>query len=111
MMTKRKITAGLAAAVLAAGIVAQTSAPANAFVLLPLHPHHHHHHGWGGPLAAGAAGVMIGAALASSASRAPAPAPEYYGLHVRRCMARYRTYDPSTDTFIGYDRRAHYCRL
>ena len=31
--------------------------------------------------------------------------------HVARCEMRYRTYDPGTDTFMGYDGRPHYCRL
>jgi hypothetical protein len=25
------------------------------------------------------------------------------------CMSRFRTYDPSTGTYIGYDGRAHAC--
>ena len=31
--------------------------------------------------------------------------------HVRRCYARYRTYDERSDTFIGYDGYEHRCRL
>ncbi|HUG61247.1 MAG TPA: BA14K family protein [Methylomirabilota bacterium] len=31
--------------------------------------------------------------------------------HVERCHARYRSYDPSTNTFLGYDGRRHACRL
>jgi hypothetical protein len=29
--------------------------------------------------------------------------------HVQYCMSRYRTYDPATDTFIGYDGLHHRC--
>jgi hypothetical protein len=29
--------------------------------------------------------------------------------HVRWCLARYRSYDPATDTFVGYDGRARAC--
>lgn len=109
IVNKRTVTAGLAALVLATGIVAQTSAPANAYIIYP-YPYHHHHNNWGGPLAAGAAGFMLGAAM-SGAAAAPAPAPSYDSLHVRRCMGRYRSYDPGTDTFIGFDGRPHYCNL
>ncbi len=31
--------------------------------------------------------------------------------HVARCEARYRSYDPETDMFLGYDGDYHYCRL
>jgi hypothetical protein len=31
--------------------------------------------------------------------------------HVARCDARYRSYDPASDTFLGYDGERHYCRL
>jgi hypothetical protein len=31
--------------------------------------------------------------------------------HVARCEARYRSYDPDTDMFLGYDGDYHYCRL
>ena len=32
------------------------------------------------------------------------------GSHVRWCMNRYRTYDPRSNTFIGYDGDRHRCR-
>ena len=31
--------------------------------------------------------------------------------HVDRCAARYRSYDPRTDTFLGYDGLRHRCTL
>ena len=31
--------------------------------------------------------------------------------HVRRCLARYRSYDPESDSFMGYDGERHPCRL
>ena len=43
--------------------------------------------------------------------------PRYYRpvrrgySHVEACYARYRSYDARSDTFIGYDGRAHRCRL
>ena len=43
---------------------------------------------------------------------APLPVPRYaYGRsHVRWCLNRYRSYNPRTDTFMGYDGHRHYCR-
>jgi hypothetical protein len=32
-------------------------------------------------------------------------------FHVQRCLDRYRSYDPRSDTFMGYDGRRHYCNL
>lgn len=36
----------------------------------------------------------------------------YYGGddHVQWCLNRYRSYDPRTNTFMGYDGRRHVCR-
>jgi hypothetical protein len=37
----------------------------------------------------------------------------YYGYsnnHVRWCLHRYRSYNPRTDMFLGYDGRYHRCR-
>jgi len=31
--------------------------------------------------------------------------------HVAACDARYRSYDPGSDTYMGYDGHRHYCRL
>ncbi len=31
--------------------------------------------------------------------------------HVRRCQERYRSYDPRTNTYLGYDGYRHPCRL
>jgi hypothetical protein len=40
---------------------------------------------------------------------------EEYGYgdddHVARCEAHYRSYNPETDMFLGYDGEYHYCRL
>lgn len=33
------------------------------------------------------------------------------GSHVAACEARYRSYNPDTDMFRGYDGDWHYCRL
>lgn len=36
---------------------------------------------------------------------------DYGDAHVRRCLNRYRSYNPKTDLFRGYDGRLHRCRL
>jgi hypothetical protein len=68
-----------------------------------------------------AAGAIIGGAIASANRGYYAPAPGYYapppayygpapgyyapppGDAVSYCMQRYRSYNPNTGTFIGYD--------
>ncbi len=41
----------------------------------------------------------------------PVPGPVYGGnRHVRWCLNRYRSYNPRTDTFMGYDGYRHRCR-
>ncbi len=53
--------------------------------------------------------------LAAPAIVAPtivAPAPVYGGggnAHVQWCLNRYRSYNPRTDQFLGYDGQYHYC--
>ena len=78
--------------------------------------------GWGGGAFVGglAAGALIGGALAapyyygSPYYYGPAyPPPAYYapppGDAVAYCMQRYRSYDPASGTFLGYDGLRHPC--
>jgi len=45
------------------------------------------------------------------------PAPVYYGAEpwtpewYRACSIRYRSFDPSSGTFVGYDGRRHFCNI
>jgi hypothetical protein len=61
--------------------------------------------GWGVPL-----GLGLGMALT-----APLYADRYYGYggyagaHLDYCLNRYRSYDPETNTFRGYDGLLHEC--
>lgn len=62
---------------------------------------------------AGIGGFVLGMGIAN-ANRGP----DYYGYqrsswdaHVQRCFARYRSYNPYTDTYFGYDGYEHRCRL
>lgn len=139
MLKKGTVLSGIAAMALAAGVVAQSSSAAVADPYDYYHHHYHHYHhypyyhypryyrhhyyyhdddGVGLAVGAGILGLAIGSALAPRQvyygdGYYPAPPPAYaphYG-HVARCEAHYRTYDPRTDTFVGYDGRLHYCRL
>lgn len=63
--------------------------------------HHHGHYGNGAAILGGlAAGAIIGGAIASS--QAQANATSY-------CAQRYRSYDPGSGTYLGYDGLRHPC--
>jgi hypothetical protein len=64
------------------------------------HRHHRHHHGWGPAIGGLAAGAIIGSAIASSQARADA---------VAYCSQRFRSYDPGSGTYLGYDGLRHPC--
>jgi len=40
----------------------------------------------------------------------PVPAPGYGSRHVRWCLNHYRSYNPRTDRYLGYDGYYHRCR-
>jgi hypothetical protein len=63
-----------------------------------------HHDDFDNPAAAifgFAAGALAAGAAAAIADNS----------HVARCDAEYRSYDPASDTYLGYDGQRHYCRL
>ena len=44
-------------------------------------------------------------------TRRPAPRPRvHHRRHVRWCLNHYRSYNPATNLFLGYDGRYHRCR-
>ena len=62
------------------------------------------------------AGVVVGAATAaivgSAVSRSTSTVVTTGGSsHVERCAARYRSYDPATDTYVTYGGDVRRCRL
>jgi hypothetical protein len=88
--------------------------------------------GWGGPAAGFAAGALLGGALL--APRYYAPGPYYYGPGpyyadpgpyyadpgpdsadpaggdpVAYCMQRFKSYDPRSGTYLGFDGYRHPC--
>lgn len=50
-----------------------------------------------------AAGAIIGGALSQNANAGG------YDANDRYCAQRYRSYDPVSNTFVGYDGRRHFC--
>lgn len=73
------------------------------------HRHHHdgwrygrsRHYGWGPALGGFAAGAAIGGAIANS--RAQALENGSY------CSQRFKSYDPRSGTYLGYDGQRHPC--
>jgi len=61
-----------------------------------------------------AVGAMIGAAAASAPpppAYYPAPAPVYGGGDwLAYCSSKYRSFDPATGTYLGYDGYRHPCQ-
>ncbi|HVW93284.1 MAG TPA: BA14K family protein [Devosia sp.] len=66
---------------------------------------HQHDRGFA-PGAAGLFGAIIGGAIGAAAANSARSSS-----HVRACEARYRSYDPSSDTYLGTDGRRHACTL
>ena len=105
-----KIMAGIAALAIAASSVVGTT-PARAYW-------HHHDGGWAAPLAGFAAGAIIGGALAAQGPYYYGPGPYYYGLSAYAyaaggdtayCAQRFKSYDPASGTYLGYDGYRHPC--
>ncbi|MGB8607518.1 MAG: BA14K family protein [Bradyrhizobium sp.] len=85
--------------------------------------------GWGAPVAGGLiAGAIIGGALAAPYGPGYYPGPGYYGGPgygpppgvayrpppvegdgVAYCMQRFKSYDPNSGTYLGYDGNRHPC--
>jgi hypothetical protein len=92
---------------------------------------HRHHHGHGDALAAGifgfAAGAILSSAFAPRYYYQPAPVyaapppvygptPAYYAPQpwtsqwYSYCSSRYRSFDPQTGYFVGYDGSYYFCQ-
>ena len=78
---------------------------------------YHHHRGYGGGAAFGgfAAGAILGGVLAAHRpyyDYGPSYyAPGYYGGGDQDayCFSRFKSYDPASGTYLGYDGRRHAC--
>jgi hypothetical protein len=118
----RTVVASLGAVLLIASTTASNAAPlspaaisdAGAGVINAQWRGHHRHHGWRGnhwryrrhygwgPAIGGlAAGAIIGGAIANSNARA--------NESVAYCMNRFKSYDPASGTYLGYDGNRHPC--
>ncbi|WP_375461468.1 BA14K family protein [uncultured Enterovirga sp.] len=56
-----------------------------------------------------ATGAILGGALAAQA--APPPPMAYSGNAVAYCSQKYRSFDPASGTYLGYDGVRHLCQL
>jgi hypothetical protein len=99
-MFNRTIISGLIATTVAATMLVGTVQPSAA---------HSHDQEIGIGIAAGVGGFLLGSALAQP--RDVYVEEDSGSWHVRRCLDRYRSYDPYSDTYIGRDGYRHYCRL
>jgi hypothetical protein len=61
---------------------------------------HHYRPGWGPALGGLAAGAIIGGAIANSQARSD---------EVAYCSQRFKSYDPASGTYLGYDGMRHPC--
>ncbi len=123
MQVKGILGAGLIAAMAAATVVPAHAAPVGmqgTGVLLPAqaesvqyyygpgYRHHHHHGNNAGALIGGlAAGAIIGGAIAAGQANAAAQQQAQQGAAY--CAQRFRSYDPSTGTYIAKGGVRRYC--
>jgi len=64
----------------------------------------------GNALAAGAVGLATGAIIGGAIAQSQAQAAPAYGSNVHAyCAQRFRSYDPASGTYLGYDGRRHPC--
>lgn len=63
--------------------------------------HRHYGYGWGPAIGGLAAGAIIGGAIANSNAAA--------GNAVSYCINRFKSYDPASGTYLGYDGIRHPC--
>jgi hypothetical protein len=68
-------------------------------------------YGWGGGGNDLIGGLIIGGIVGGIMSGfAPRPYyPEYYNSQQAYCMSRFRSYDPYSRTYLGFDGYRHYC--
>ncbi len=101
-MFKRTIVSGLIATTVAAGSLVGTVQPSAA--------HNHHNRELGIGIAAGVGGFVLGSLLSQQQRPVYVEDDGYDSIHVRRCYARYASYDERSDTYMSYD-GPRYCRL
>jgi len=77
----------------------------------------HYRRDRGGAVAAGVIGGLALGAILGAAASAPPPAPGYYGRPyavdsdwLAYCSSKYRSFDPRSGTYLGYDGLRHPCQ-
>ncbi len=109
MSLKSRLLSTLVSLTIATGAIAGSAQSSSAASLTPAEA----------AALAGVGGFVLGAAV-SSYNSGPYYEPHHYPRahrhsawerHVDRCLDRYRSYDPRSDTYLGYDGYRHYCRL
>lgn len=82
------------------------------------HGRHYYRRDRGGAVAAGViGGLALGAILGAAASAPPPPPPGYYARPyavdsdwIAYCSSKYRSFDPRSGTYLGYDGLRHPCQ-
>jgi hypothetical protein len=76
-------------------------------------PHHSNHGHHGHHAAAGLFGFAAGAIVGSAMAQQQQPEVVYVqpgNDWVAYCFSKYRSYDPATNLYVGYDGNYHQCR-
>ncbi|BCP54310.1 hypothetical protein K32_29270 [Kaistia sp. 32K] len=72
--------------------------------------YYHDNNNWAGAAAAaGIIGLATGAIIANSANQQRYYSGGYGGDYISYCSSRYRSFNPNTGTFTGYDGYQHRC--
>jgi len=71
--------------------------------------YYRHHRGWGGAAAAGVAGLAAGALIGSAIASQPGAVYVEGGDPEAYCFRRFKSYDPASGTYLGYDGFRHPC--
>jgi hypothetical protein len=64
---------------------------------------------YGSAAAAGAIGLATGAIIGGAIAQSQAQAAPVYGGNAAYCAQRYRSYDPASGTYLGFDGLRHPC--
>jgi BA14K-like protein len=64
---------------------------------------------YGSAAAAGALGLATGAIIGGAIAQSQAQAAPVYGGNAAYCAQRYKSYDPASGTYLGYDGMRHPC--
>ena len=72
------------------------------------HRGYRRHYDPGAAAAAGIIGLAAGAIIAGAAAAPPPPARD--PAWIDYCFSKYRSFDPASGTYLGFDGMRHYCQ-